>query len=218
MGAQSANLENQALRDFNIDWENQQLGRQLAGLGGYNSASDAANRVVGVGNDVGNLANQLASVANQTDSVGNQSGAQGAQNLQNSMGYYAAQPGFTTASAQVPIQMRSQQYTMPMQWTNMFNQAQGLQNAPLQQNIQNMANYTAAAQAGQNQNWQNTTNYLMNYGGLRNGSFFGLAGGGGAGPWGNGGAGPSGFGNPANWLGMGGMGAGSGVSPGGMQM
>lgn len=42
MSPYSAGIENKAMSDFNIDWQNQQLSRQLAGLQGMSGANNAA--------------------------------------------------------------------------------------------------------------------------------------------------------------------------------
>lgn len=39
-----ADLENQAMSNFNIDWQNNQLGRQTQGLGAYNTALNSAGQ------------------------------------------------------------------------------------------------------------------------------------------------------------------------------
>jgi hypothetical protein len=59
MGGVSAGNENDAMRKFNIDWQNQQLQRQLAGLGGFAQAG-------GVGAQAGVANNAQAFMQNQT--------------------------------------------------------------------------------------------------------------------------------------------------------
>lgn len=48
-----ANLENEALSNFNIDWQNQQLNRQMAGLNAMGGATTGAGNAYGVANQLG---------------------------------------------------------------------------------------------------------------------------------------------------------------------
>lgn len=56
--AAGAGVANQALSNFNIDWQNQQLQRQLAGLQGYGQAAGQAGQLAGQGGTLGNLGAQ----------------------------------------------------------------------------------------------------------------------------------------------------------------
>lgn len=49
MGGYGAGVENKAVGDFNIDWQNNALSRMLAGLSGYAGASGAADRTSAMG-------------------------------------------------------------------------------------------------------------------------------------------------------------------------
>jgi hypothetical protein len=51
--AAGAGVANQALGNFNIDWQNQQLQRQLAGLQGYGQAAGAAGQAAAQGGALG---------------------------------------------------------------------------------------------------------------------------------------------------------------------
>ena len=75
-----AGMAQQAGNNFNLGWENQQLGRMMQGAQGVGSLNQA----------------------------GIQAGNQGSANLQAGMGYYGQQPGFTQQSGQVPL--NAQQY------------------------------------------------------------------------------------------------------------
>lgn len=55
MGGESAGIENKAVNDFLLNWNNQQLQRQLAGLGGYAGASNQAGRDIAGGLGAGQL-------------------------------------------------------------------------------------------------------------------------------------------------------------------
>lgn len=183
MSPYSAGLENQATSNFEMDWQNQQLARQLAGLQGYGQASSAAN----------------------------QTGAQSGAGLGASMNYYGMQPGLTMGAAQTPIQAQMMQYRLPMEFSSMFQQAQN-QNAlgPQYSLWQPAASYTGgAAQSGAGQ-FQNQLNRDLARNAMMQQSVYGLAGGGqsrGSNPYGSWGGNESGFGDPMEWL----LGSGSGT-------
>jgi hypothetical protein len=93
----AAGLEGDAARNFNIDWQNQQLQRQIAGLGAYNqTASTAAGNYAelqnsGVGaydalmsGDVGRLTSLLSTGANAYTGLTN-SATQGLTSILNSV-------------------------------------------------------------------------------------------------------------------------------------
>lgn len=91
---------NQGMRDFNIDWQNQQLARQSAGLQGLVQSSNAAGR-----------ANQYAGA-----------------DLTGALGLSGQIPGFMLQSAQTPIDAQNMAYGAPGQVA--ANYAQQLQNGP----------------------------------------------------------------------------------------
>lgn len=178
MGPYGAGIENKAVGDFNIDWQNQQLSRQLAGLQGMGQAFSGAN----------------------------QSNAAGSMGLQDAMGYQGMVPGLTMAAAQAPIAGQQAAYSMPMDWASMFTQAQN-QNVlgPNQQAISAMYPYLQGAAAGSQNFYQNEMNTDLQRNTLQQQAQYGLWGGGQSQTPTMGGS-QSGFGNPMNWMGMGGMG------------
>ena len=102
MGPEAAGIENQALGNFNIDWQNQQLGRQLAGLQGMSGAyGQAGNQLQGAGRDVtGGLA--LGSLA----------------------------PGLAQQGGALPYQAQLGAATQPFNVANQYGQAVGSMNNP----------------------------------------------------------------------------------------
>lgn len=54
-----AGLENQAMSDFNIDWQNQQLARQISGAGAMAGAYGAGGQQIASGNQLGAMAPQI---------------------------------------------------------------------------------------------------------------------------------------------------------------
>ena len=139
-----AGIANQAMSNFNIDWQNQQLARQLQGAQGMS----------------------------QLNQTGNQSGALGAADVQAGMGYYGQQPGFTQQAAGVPLQAQQMVAGMPAQNASMY--ASGLQGAMApygnqQSNAQQYMNMGigAGSQAFNNQLQQSQFN-AQNQGGWAN--------------------------------------------------
>lgn len=95
MSPEAAGIENQATSNFNIDWQNQQLSRMLAGLGGMTSAYQGAGAQ-----------------------------GQGAQsNLGQSAAMGALQPGYTQASGQVPYAGQVQAASAPISAGNQYTGA-----------------------------------------------------------------------------------------------
>lgn len=92
MSAEGAGLENQAVGNFNIDWQNQQLGRMLSGLQGMTSAYGGAGQ------------------------QGQLTGA----NLSGAMNFGAQAPGYTLQSAQTPISAYQQGYDLPAQAADQY--------------------------------------------------------------------------------------------------
>lgn len=90
MGGVSAGNESDAVRKFEMDWQNQELARSLQGLQGLTG-----------------------------------SGYYGGVDLSQGLGMGAQAPGFTMQSGSAPIAGKTAAYSMPMDWSNMFTQAQG---------------------------------------------------------------------------------------------
>lgn len=93
MSPYSAGLENDATRNFNIDWQNQQLGRMLSGLQGMTGAYGGAGQ------------------------QGQLTGA----NLTGAMNFGAQAPAYTLASGQVPWQAWQTAFGAPIDWANKFS-------------------------------------------------------------------------------------------------
>jgi hypothetical protein len=79
MSPYSAGVENKAMSDFNIDWQNQQLGRQVQGLGAMGQANTAAtgigqlglaNREFGAGQNASNMNAALTGLSGLTGGAG----------------------------------------------------------------------------------------------------------------------------------------------------
>jgi len=92
----AAGLENQAASNFNIDWQNQQLQRQLEGLSGLGTAAQK----------------------------GAQIGAAGTQNLTGAQAMMAMSPQDLLASANVPYQQATAAASGPINEANALTQAQ----------------------------------------------------------------------------------------------
>ena len=97
MGAESAGLENDAMRNFMLQWQNQQLSRQAQGLQGMTGAYGQAGA----------------------------QGREGGQNLTGSLEMAGMNPQLLQMMGQVPYQMNVQAAGAPMNYANMFSQAQG---------------------------------------------------------------------------------------------
>lgn len=179
MSPYGAGIENKAVSDFNMDWQNQQLSRQLAGLGGLDQSFAGAN----------------------------QTGAAGALGLGGSMDFLNMQPGYTGAAAQAPINAQQMAYGMPMSWADAFSQSQNADVlAPNMQVMNQIYPYLQMGQAGQIAQFNANMGRDITSNQMQQQSQYGLAGGGQSGTntmSGN----SSGAGNPRNWMGMmGGMG------------
>lgn len=179
MSPYGAGVENKAVSDFNMDWQNQQLSRQLAGLGGMDQAFTGAN----------------------------QSNAGGALSLGGSMDFYGQQPGYVGAAAQAPINAQQTAYGLPMSWADAFTQSQNADvMAPNMQVMNQIYPYLGMAQSGQIAQFNANMGRDVVSNQMQQQSQYGLAGGGQSGTntmSGN----SSGAGNPMNWMGMmGGMG------------
>lgn len=167
MGPYGAGLENKAVGDFNMDWQNQLLGRASQGLQGMNQA------------------NYL-----------------GGMDLSNSMGMASQAPGYTMAAGQAPIQAQQTAYGLPMDWSQMYMQAlMGTQGAV----AGGYGNYLGGTQGAQNQMYNTDLQRMDLHNQMQQQAQYGLAGGGQSQTGFMGGS-QSGFGNPSNWMGMGGMG------------
>jgi hypothetical protein len=160
MSPYSSGNESTAVRNFEMDWQNQQLNRMRAGSQGAGQAYDA------------------------------------------SFGYGAAQPAATQMAAQVPIQAQQQVAQAPMDYASQFTNAQNFNVMQPNMGMQNQAmGYmpfaTGVASGQYNQDFQRA---MMQYqmmnkaqGQLNMGYDLN-----------------SGAGNPASYMGMGGMGGGGG--------
>lgn len=95
MSPESAGIENRAVGDFNLNWNNQQLARMLQGLQGQTSAYNAA---------------------------GNQGMLTGA-NIQASAGYGAQVPQYTQQSQQIPYAAQQFAYSQPLNASNAYTTA-----------------------------------------------------------------------------------------------
>ncbi len=174
MGANAAGLENDATRNFEMNWQNQQLGRQLAGLQGMTGANQAAN----------------------------QTGAMAGMDLQGSMGFGAQAPGFTMASAMAPVQAQQTAFQLPMDWANLFSQAEAQNVLGQQQGVMNsIYPYLGMAAQGQQAQYNAYMGHDIQRNNMQQQSQYGMWGGGQSGTntmQGN----QSGAGNPMNWMGM----------------
>lgn len=172
MGANAAGLENDASRNFEMNWQNNLLNRASTGMQGMNQA------------------NLL-----------------GGMDLSNSMSMGGLTPGYTMSAGQAPIAAQQAAYGAPMDYANMFSQAQSqdVQN-PLSSIMQSIYPYLGMAQQGQEAQFNATMGRDALSNNMQQQSQYGLWGGGQSGTntmQGN----QSGAGNPMNWMGMmGGMG------------
>ncbi len=182
MSANAAGIENQATSNFNMDWQNQQLQRQLSGLQGMTGANSAAN----------------------------QSGAMAGMDLSGAMGFQQQAPGYTMSSAMAPISAQQAQFQMPMDYANMFSSAEGQDVLGQQANVMSsIYPYLGMAQQGQEAQFQGSMQSVLARNAMQQQSYYGLSGGGqsgGSNSQGSWQGNQSGAGNPMNWMGMGGMG------------
>lgn len=171
MGPYGAGLENKAVGDFNMDWQDRLLGRASAGLQGMNQA------------------NYL-----------------GGMDLSNSMNIGAAAPGYTMAAGQAPIAGQQAAYSAPIDWSNMYTQAQNQSVLNPQLQVMNSI-YPYLGMGAQAQQSAYGANYARDIQAhqMQQQSQMGIWGGGQSGTnymQGN----QSGAGDPMNWIGMGDMG------------
>lgn len=133
--AAGAGVANNALSNFNIDWQNQQLQRQLQGLqgmaGAYGQAGGTLNSLYNTGLNYGNLAgqqaNQIPGLQLSSGQVPYQTGqsiAQASGNLGNTFGQYlnsnVYSPALSFQGAAIPY----------------MNYGQGAQSIPYQNALQ----------------------------------------------------------------------------------
>jgi hypothetical protein len=97
MSPLSAGMETQAKGNFGLDWENAQLQRQIAGLGGMAGASNAS--------------------ANQ--------GAQATRSIGAGMGFNEAAPGYALNAGQVPFQTQNMASQLPFTASSLYSQGLG---------------------------------------------------------------------------------------------
>ena len=144
----AAGLENQAMSNFNIDWQNQQLARMLSGLQGMGQA-------YGQGANLGNLAGR---------------------DVTSGMDISQMVPGFTAASVQAPFQLQTQAAGWPAQLASQYGGLlQSNVYGPEFQFLQQMIPYIYAGQGASAQNFlQNQTNLSNMIGGFGSlGNLFG---------------------------------------------
>lgn len=182
MSANAAGLENDASRNFEMNWQNNQLGRMMTGLQGMTGANSAAN----------------------------QSGAMAGMDLSGAMGYQQQVPGYTMSAAMAPISAQQAQFQMPMDYANMFSQSEGQNVLGQQANVMSsIYPYLGMAQQGQEAQFAGSMQSVLAKNAMQQQSQYGMAGGGqsqGSSSGGSWGGNQSGAGNPMNWMGMGGMG------------
>jgi hypothetical protein len=190
----AAGLENQAMGNFNIDWQNQQLQRELSGLQGMSSADKTAGQL----------------------------GAAGSQELSGSQAMSSLAPQLLMQSAQLPYQTTADLINQGFANAGTFAGAESAMLGPLSgimSEIIPYMNYGAGAQANQFAGRQAQLGNLVGMGGLLSnefgmgpGSGYGilssLFGGGGAGAAGAGAAGLGG----AGAAGLFGAGADAGIT------
>jgi len=115
-----AGLEDQQMRNFNIDWQNQQLQRQLQGLSGVGSAFGQANQMQS------QAPGQYLQGSAMPYQVGQQIG-------QNQLGALSTLGGFGQQASQIP-QQQIQDYYNYLGWGNQANQGANTANNQLFQN------------------------------------------------------------------------------------
>lgn len=154
--AAGAGVANQAMSNFNIDWQNQQLQRQLQGLQGYTGAASTAG-------GYGQLANQQAALIPQYQLASGSTPYQTAQSI-------AAQPGqlgntygqYLNQNVYGPAQ-GFQGQAIPY-----MNYGQGAQAVPYQQqqqNAQNLGSTLSSALGGLGNSSQMTSAFSNAFGG-----------------------------------------------------
>lgn len=169
MSPYGAGLENQAVSNFNMDWQNNLLNRASTGI----NSMDQANYL-------------------------------GGMDLGNSMASFGQAPGYTMSAGQAPIQAQQTAYGLPIDWTQMYMQGLG----STQGNVASgMGSYLQGTQGAQNQMYSTDLQRADLHNQMQQQAQYGLAGGGQSSTNFMGGS-QSGFGNPMNWIGMGGMGGG----------
>ncbi len=107
MSPYGAGIEDKAMSDFNIDWQNAQLGRQVQGLGAAGTATNAAGTANTTAGNLGNMA------VGQTQAVGqlpaDTATAQQNQNIQAWIAYMnQANAATGLAQQNYPIQLAQQ--------------------------------------------------------------------------------------------------------------
>jgi hypothetical protein len=130
-------LTNQATQNFNIDWQNQQLGRQLAGIQGAGNVLGSAGGAIGAGTGLaGNAAGQFLQSSGLPYSVFNQLGNDQYANLSTLLGIGGQGQGL----ANTQIQDYLNYVQAGNQANNVANQLYGLQlqsqNQQFNQNMQ----------------------------------------------------------------------------------
>jgi hypothetical protein len=205
--AAGAGVANQGLNNFNIDWQNAQLQRQLQGLQGYagaygqgagsyqglaGTANQALNQGFGTalnyGNLAGNQANLIPGLQLSSGQVPYQTGQQIAQasgNLGNTFGQYLNSNVYSPAQSFQGQAIPYMNYGQGAQAIPYQAQAQGagaagsLVSQGINQGLQNFSGFGSPAQSGYFGTLQSPGNYTgAGYGGFGQGDTTGYTGGG----------------------------------------
>lgn len=133
-----ANLEDQALSNFNIDWQNNQLGRQTTGLTAYNGATSAAGGAANTASNLGTAGSEQLYTGGKmpyTQYNSNEGSILDALNA-----YSASQSG-----------ANSQNQTVASDLLQYLGLGASQSNTQAQLNMSNYKNQLAAYQSGQDQ-------------------------------------------------------------------
>jgi hypothetical protein len=136
--AAGAGVANQAMSNFNIDWQNQQLQRQLQGLQGYGQAAGQAGQLAGQGGALGAAGAGYTQQAGQVPYQAGQNIAAAPGQLGNTYGSYLNQNVYGPAQG---IQGAAIPY---------MNYGQGAQSVPYQNQVQGAGAAGALASQGIN--------------------------------------------------------------------
>lgn len=150
--AAGAGVQNQALSNFNIDWQNQQLQRQLSGLQGYGQAAGQAGQLAGQGAALGQAGAQSTLLGGQLPYQTAQSISAVPGSLANTYGAFLNQNLYGPAEGIMG-------QTIPY-----LNYGQGAQSVPFQAQSQG----AGAAGALVGQGIQGLGNAVQNAGGFSN--------------------------------------------------
>lgn len=116
-----AGIQNEAMQNFNMDWQNQQLARQAQGV---SSLSQANNTALNYGNQAG-------------------------QDLTAAGAYGAAVPGLTQQAAQIPLGAQQQIAANPGQLANQYVTGQNNAASPVNAQMANQLQYMTGGSGSQ---------------------------------------------------------------------